>query len=108
MLSFLEPEIVDEGTLALDAMREVEPGGHYFGAAHTLARYETAFYTPILSDWRSYETWRAAGAETAAQRANRIYKEILASYEPPPLDSAIREELDAYVTRRKDEIAKRG
>ena len=47
------------------------PGGHFFGVAHTLARYETAFYAPMLSDWRNFETWREAGALTADQRANR-------------------------------------
>src|SRR5437667_12763337 len=69
---FLQPLIVDEDSLALDAIREVGPGGHFFGAAHTLARYEHAFYAPIRSDWRNFETWREAGALTADQRANAV------------------------------------
>ena len=64
---------------------------------------ETAFYAPILSDWRNFETWSEAGAEDATQRANKIYKALLKRYQPPPLDEGIREELHAYVTRRKRE-----
>ena len=100
---FLEPLVVDEASLGLDAIREVGPGGHFFGCAHTLERYSTAFYAPIVSDWRNYESWREGGAPDAARRANRIYKEILAAYEPPPLDPAVKEELDAFVARRIEE-----
>jgi trimethylamine--corrinoid protein Co-methyltransferase len=100
---FLDPLVIDDATLALDAVREVGPGGHYFGAAHTQARYRDAFYAPILSDWRNFESWREAGSPTAEQKANRIWKEVLAAYEPPPLDPARAEELDAFVARRKAE-----
>jgi trimethylamine---corrinoid protein Co-methyltransferase len=100
---FLEPLVVDEASLGLDAIREVGPGGHFFGCAHTLERYSTAFYAPIVSDWRNYESWREAGAPDAARRANRIWKELLAAYAPPPLDSGIKEELDAFVARRIEE-----
>jgi trimethylamine---corrinoid protein Co-methyltransferase len=86
-----------------DALREVGPGGHFFGTAHTLARYESAFYSPILSDWRNFETWTEAGRPTTYDHANRIFKEKLASYERPPIDPAIEEELDAFVTKRKAE-----
>ncbi|MFQ5775748.1 MAG: trimethylamine methyltransferase family protein [Kiloniellaceae bacterium] len=103
MAEILLPIEVDEDTLGLEAIRDVGPGGHFFGTAHTLARYETAFYQPILSDWRNYETWVEAGSLTATERANRIYKRLLAEYEPPPLDPAVREELDAFVARRKRE-----
>jgi trimethylamine--corrinoid protein Co-methyltransferase len=101
--SFLDPLAVDDGSLALDAVREVGPGGHFFGAAHTQSRYRDAFYAPILSDWRNYESWREAGSPTAMEKANRMWKEALAAYEPPPLDPAIAEELDAFVARRKAE-----
>jgi trimethylamine--corrinoid protein Co-methyltransferase len=103
MAEFLTPIVVDEETLALDAIREVGPGGHFFGAAHTLARYETAFYDPILSDWRNFESWEEDGARSATERAHDLYKQILADYKAPPLDAAIREELDAFVARRKEE-----
>ena len=59
---FVKPVAVDDDELALDAMREVGPGGHFFGCAHTQARYRTAFFAPMISDWRNYETWREAGA----------------------------------------------
>jgi trimethylamine--corrinoid protein Co-methyltransferase len=103
LAEFLRPVEVNADTLALDAVREVGPGGHFFGAAHTLARYETAFYNPILSDWRNFETWQEDGARSATERAHRIYKDILAQFEPPPLDAAIAEELADFVARRKQE-----
>ena len=106
MAEVLSPLEVTEETLGLDATREVGPGGHFFGAAHTLARYETAFYQPMLADWRNYETWEEAGAETATQRATAIWKTLLEAYEQPPLDPAVAEALDAYVRRRKEEIAR--
>ncbi len=107
MSEVLAPVEVNDDTLGLDAIREVGPGGHFFGAAHTLERYETAFYQPILSDWRNYETWEEAGAQTATQRASAIWKKLLKDYEQPPLDPAIAEALDAFVAKRKEEIAGR-
>ncbi len=94
---------MSEDALGVDAIREVGPGGHFFGTPHTLARYETAFYSPIISDWRNFETWAEAGPPTAVERANRVWKERLAAYEKPPLDPAVGEELDAFVERRKAE-----
>jgi trimethylamine--corrinoid protein Co-methyltransferase len=103
MSEFLQPIVVDDDTLALDAIAEVQPGGHFFGATHTLARYESAFYAPILSDWRNFETWREAGALDTAKRANAIWKQVLAEFQPPPLDPAIDEALKAFVARRKEQ-----
>jgi len=100
---FVDPLVVDEDTLAMAAVREVGPGGHYFGAEHTQARYRDAFYAPLLSDWRNYESWQEAGSPTAMQKANRLWKEVLASYEAPPLDPAVDEELSAFVAKRKSE-----
>jgi trimethylamine--corrinoid protein Co-methyltransferase len=97
---FLRPVEITDATLGLEAMRDVGPGGHYFGTAHTLERFETAFYQPILSDWRNFETWSEDGAVDATHRAHRIYKEILADYQEPPMDPAAAEELDAFVERR--------
>ncbi|MGH6718312.1 MAG: trimethylamine methyltransferase family protein, partial [Alphaproteobacteria bacterium] len=90
----LKPLDTNEDELGLAAMREVGPGGHFFGAAHTLARYETAFYAPLLSDWRNFEAWREDGARDATQRAHRLYKELLRDFEAPPLEASTREELD--------------
>ncbi len=104
----LEPVDLSEDELGLSAMAEAGPGGHFFGTQHTLERYETAFYTPLLSDWRNFETWRDDGAHNATERANTIWKRLLADYEQPPLDPAIDEELKAYIARRKEEIARTG
>ena len=105
MSEVLQPVTVDEASLGLDAIAEVGPGGHFFGSAHTLERYETAFYRPILSDWRNYETWAEDGAQSATQRANRIWKQLLAEFEPPPLDPGRAEAIADFVARRKTQIA---
>jgi trimethylamine--corrinoid protein Co-methyltransferase len=99
----LTPLDVSPAGLGLDAIREVGPGGHYFGTAHTLERFETAFYAPIVSDWRNFESWSQAGSPTAMQKANAVWQKELAEYERPPMDTAIEEELDAFVARRKQE-----
>ncbi len=100
----LEPFAVDAGSLALEAIAEVGPGGHFFGSAHTMTRYENAFYAPLLSDWSNYETWLEGGAITSDVRANGIWKRLLADYEQPPIDPAIDDALGDYVARRKREI----
>ena len=104
MSEVVQPIAVDEATMGPDAIAEVGPGGHFFGAAHTLERYETAFYRPMLSDWRNFETWQEDGARTATERANRIWKQLLAEYEPPPLEPSVAEALDAFVERRRAEL----
>jgi trimethylamine--corrinoid protein Co-methyltransferase len=105
MSEVLQPIEVDTASLGLDAIREVQPGGHFFGAAHTLERYETAFYQPILSDWRNFETWAEDGARSATERATGIWKDLLRTYQEPPIDPGIKEALEAYVRRRKEKIA---
>ncbi len=101
----LEPIEVNEDALGIEAMLEAGPGGHFFGTQHTLRRYDTEFYTPLVSDWRNFETWKQAGAKDATQRANAIWKTLLAQYAPPPIDKDVQAELAAYVARRKKEIA---
>ncbi len=103
MANLFQGIAVDEASLGLDAVREVGHGGHYFGAAHTLERYSQAFYDPLVSDWRNYETWSENGSPDTAQRAHKLYKQVLADFQPPPQDPAVREELDAFVERRKRE-----
>ena len=98
--SMLDPVTVDPATMAVDAIAEVGPGGHFFGVGHTQERYRTAFYRPLISDWRNFETWDEAGRPTAVDKANHLYKAFLAEYEPPPMDSAIRAELEDFVARR--------
>ncbi len=104
MRSFLEPVRVDEDSLAVDTISEVGPGGHFFGTGHTLARFENAFYEPMLSDWRNFENWSESGARSGTDRANAIWKDLLRTYEQPPLDPGIDEALSEYVARRKEEI----
>ncbi len=104
MAAFVEPLAVNDQTLAIDAMREVQPGGHYFGTTHTMARYDTAFYTPVVSDWTNFENWKEAGGLDSAQRANAVWKQVINDYEQPPLDPAILEELEAFIARRKREL----
>jgi trimethylamine--corrinoid protein Co-methyltransferase len=100
----LKPIVVDEETLAVDAIKEVAPGGHFFGSPHTLLRFETAFYGPIISDWRNYQTWELDGAKTATQRAHETYMRLIAEYEPPPMEKAVEEALQAHMARRKEEL----
>jgi trimethylamine--corrinoid protein Co-methyltransferase len=89
--------------LAVEAVAEVGPGGHFFGCAHTMERYRSAFYAPLVSDWRNYGNWSADGAKTATQRATEIWQATLARYVAPARDPALVEALDAYVARRKEE-----
>jgi trimethylamine--corrinoid protein Co-methyltransferase len=90
--------------LALDAIRENPPGNHFLGTAHTLANFETAFYRSSVADNASYEQWLEEGSLDAAQRANGLWKRMLAEYEPPPIDAAVDEALRDFVARRKDEM----
>jgi trimethylamine--corrinoid protein Co-methyltransferase len=103
MGEFLQPIPTSREDFALDALAEVGPGGHFFGAQHTIERYESAFYAPLLSDWRNFQVWEADGAHTATDRAHTLYKSMLASFEAPPMDPARREALEAYVARRHEE-----
>ena len=104
--AFLQPVVVDDNSMGLDAIAEVGPGGHFFGTAHTMERYENAFYQPILSDWRNFEAWQEDGSKTATQRANETWKRLLTEYQKPAIDPAIEEELQAYMARRKEEISR--
>ena len=90
--------------LALEAFRSNAHGDHFLGNPHTLANFETAFWRSELADENSYEQWSEEGALSAAQRANARWKQMLADYEPPPIDDAIDAELRDYVARRKAEM----
>jgi trimethylamine---corrinoid protein Co-methyltransferase len=101
MSAYLEPFEVTPESLAFEAMAEVGPAGHYFGASHTMSRYETAFYSPLVSNWDNYDNWVERGRQDAIRRANQIWKKLLAEYQPPPIDPGIEEALKDYVGRRK-------
>jgi trimethylamine--corrinoid protein Co-methyltransferase len=104
MMEFLKPVAVDPAELGFDAIKGVATGGHFFGEPHTMERYEHAFYRPLVSNWQNYENWQIAGGKDATQRATDIWKNALKEYVEPAMDPAIREELDAYVDRRRAEI----
>jgi trimethylamine---corrinoid protein Co-methyltransferase len=98
------PMEIDEASLAFDAHVEVGHGGHFLGAMHTMERFRTCFYRPMLSSSENYERWMRGGGVDAAGRAEQIYQKTLAEYQPPPLDDGVRAELEEYVVRRRAEL----
>ena len=92
---------LDPGALALDAFEEVGPGNHFFGCAHTLSRYETAFHECEIADTDSYENWSEAGGKDSMMRANAKWKGTLRACEPPPLDVSVDEALKEFMARKK-------
>ena len=98
--SMLEPITVDDATLAIEAIAEVGPGGHFFGTEHTQKRFKTEHFRPMVSDWRNYESWDESGRVEAHQRAQKIAERLIEAHEEPPMDINIRHELDEYLERR--------
>jgi len=98
------PLEIDEASLAFDAHVEVGHGGHFLGAAHTMDRFRTCFYRPMLSSSENYERWMRGGGVDAAGRAELIYQKKLAEYQPPAIDDAVRAELEEFVVRRRAEL----
>ena len=98
------PLDVSDDTLAFSAHEEVGAGGHFLGAAHTLERFRTCFYRPLLSSTENYERWSRKGGRDAAARATEIWQRTLAEYEEPPMDDALRGELTEFVARRRAEL----
>ncbi|MDA8062393.1 MAG: trimethylamine methyltransferase family protein, partial [Actinomycetota bacterium] len=98
------PLEIDEESLAFGAHEEVGHGGHFLGAAHTMERFRTCFYRPLLSSSQNFERWNRDGAKDTATRAGEIAQRTLDAYEPPPLDEAVRAELEDYVARRRKEL----
>ncbi|MGO8874889.1 MAG: trimethylamine methyltransferase family protein [Acidimicrobiales bacterium] len=98
------PLEIDEASLAFGAHEEVGHGGHFLGAAHTMERFRDCFYRPMLSSSKNFERWQRDGALDAAARAGQLCAKTLEAYEQPPLDDAIRAELEEYVRRRRREL----
>ena len=98
------PIEIDDAALAFGAHDEVRHGGHFLGAAHTMERFRDCFHRPLLATTDNFQRWSKDGALDAAARATGIYQRMLEEYEPPPLDQAIREELDEFVERRRVEL----
>jgi len=99
--SYLDGVKVDDNELAFDAFSEVGPGGHFFGCAHTMGNYETAFWDSAVADNEPFEKWEAAGSHDAAFRANKLWKKRLAEYEAPALDEGVDEALKDFIARKK-------
>ena len=97
------PLRVSADEMGLGAIAEVSPGGHFFSTAHTMQRYKSAFYAPLVSDWRNHGQWLEDGALTVTQRANRLWHATLEQYTPPVLHAGATEELTAFVASRKAE-----
>jgi trimethylamine--corrinoid protein Co-methyltransferase len=106
MCAWLQPLDISAAALGYEAIAATPPGGHFFGADHTLARFETAFHHSMTADLRPFQTWAEDSARTATDRANRIWKSLLENYEPPPLDPNAAQQINAFVERRKGEIAR--
>jgi len=99
-----KPLEIDEGSLGFDAHQEVGHGGHFLGSMHTMERFRTCFYRPFLSSSENYERWLRNGARDANTRAGEIATKRLAEYVAPPIDDAVRAELEEYVVRRRREL----
>ena len=104
MAAMLRPVGFDTADFGFSAHDEVDPGGHFFGTAHTMERYQDAFYAPFLSDWSNHENWRDAGSKTATTRAMALWPRMLDAYTPPPMDAGRIEEMQAYIAHRKEQI----
>jgi trimethylamine--corrinoid protein Co-methyltransferase len=98
------PLEIDEESMAFGAHQEVGHGGHFLGAAHTMERFRTCFYRPLLSSSENYERWMRNGGRDANHRAAEICRKKLEEYVAPPLDDAVRQELEEYVVRRRAEL----
>ncbi len=103
MAQMMTPVKIDADTLALGEIRDVGPGGHFFGTERTISTFETAFYRPLVSTTQNHGAWAEAGAKSAAERATAIWQEALNQYAEPPLDPATREALDAFVAMRREQ-----
>jgi trimethylamine--corrinoid protein Co-methyltransferase len=97
---------VDEEGLAMDALLEVGPGGHFLGAEHTLRNFRTGFYRPLISSTDNYDRWRRRGGLTVDQVAAQKWKQMLADYEDPGIDPAVDEQLQAFMADRKEALAR--
>jgi trimethylamine--corrinoid protein Co-methyltransferase len=98
--AFLDPIVVDDASLAVEAIAEVGPGGHFFGIQHTQDRFRNAFFAPMVSDWRNFESWEEAGSPTAGDHASRLVRELLDAYQQPAMPPEAAAELDDFVARR--------
>ncbi|MEA5162144.1 trimethylamine methyltransferase family protein [Cereibacter sphaeroides f. sp. denitrificans] len=95
---------VDENGQGMDAIREVGPGGHYLGCAHTQANFKSAFWRSDLFDYKPFETWEEEGARDTETLATARVKKLLGDYQQPALDEGVAEALADYVARKKESM----
>jgi trimethylamine--corrinoid protein Co-methyltransferase len=93
----------DDDAIGFEAIAEVAPGGHFFAAAHTMSRYRTAFYEPLVADLSNYGNWTQAGAKTATERAIDVWRRKLAQFQPPPSAAQAAEAIAPFIARRSAE-----
>ncbi len=93
----------DADAIGFDAIAEVQPGGHFFSAAHTMSRYRTAFYEPLVADWSNFGNWTQSGSKTATERATAVWQQVLGEFQPPASAAASAEILDEFIARRTQE-----
>jgi trimethylamine--corrinoid protein Co-methyltransferase len=101
MQSYYTPLSFEEEDFGFEAIKSVGPGGHFFGCEHTLARYENAFHTPLLADWRNNETWLEADSPTTFDHAEKRYQSLLENYQQPNLEISIKESIEEYISKRE-------
>ena len=104
LIDFCQGLDLSENAQALDAIAEVGPGQHFLSSAHTLQNFETAFYRSTTGDANSFEQWEMEGSIPTAQRANKMWKELLENYQQPPIDADKLEALQEYVAKRKESM----
>lgn len=100
-------DISSEG-MAMDAIRDVSPGEHFLETDHTMRNFRTAFYRAELLDYTDYDEWEMIGRQDAVVRASLRIKDLLDNYEAPPIDSAKKAALEAFVSKRKGELLPSG
>ena len=103
LAELFQPTPGDADAIGYDAIAEVQPGGHFFAAAHTMARYRTAFYEPLVADLSNFGNWTESGSKTATERANAIWKRVVDEYRPIDRAGEIGDALDGFISRRMSE-----
>jgi trimethylamine--corrinoid protein Co-methyltransferase len=93
----------DAAAIGFDAIAEVSPGGHFFATTQTMARYRHAFYEPLVADLSNFGNWTEAGSKTATERAQTVWRRIVADFTPPAATTGVSEILDPFIAQRTAE-----
>ena len=98
-----EPTLADNASQAYTAIEDVIPGGHFFATQHTMERFDTAFYSPLVADLENHGNWEAKGSLTADERATEVWQETLNNYVVPKGSVEIAENINDLIIKFKDE-----